>query len=623
MVRLLHEAGSRSILDVVYNHTCEQGADGATLSLRGLDNRAYYRLDWQGRDVDVTGCGNTVDLRHPVPLRLVLDSLRHWVQDLHVDGFRFDLATALARGRDDAYDPDHPFLMALRTDPVLSRVKLIAEPWDVGQHGWRTGQFPPPFAEWNDRYRDCVETFWLADGARQAAGQTGHGVRELATRLAGSQDLFGTRDRGPLASVNYLAAHDGFTLADTTAYDRKHNEANGEHNRDGHDDNRSWNHGVEGPTDDSASSRPRHRSTAQPARHPAAVDRRADDLRRRRDGPHPARQQQRLLPGQRDLLARLGPRALAGRSCWRTTQAPARPAPRARRAAPAAVLRRPPAALGRHRPTSPGSAPTAGGWTRAAGTTPAGAGRSQMALDGNGSGLDGDSLLVRRARRPRDRRCTLPGEPLVAPTYDCSGTAPQRPSPDPIGGTMRPSRYEPHPARHSRSTARGAQRRGSTPCAGRGVAARRSRVRRSPPAELGAAGHASRCRGQDPHRVAERAGAPRADVALEAVPPALVGLGVRAATTAVASGRSRRTRRPGRARPGPSTSSGSSPPRLTKARTCRTSPTCGESPTPEDSTWSTRTGGQAARTSDFQAASSRAPAYLGRRAPAPAAAAGA
>jgi glycogen operon protein len=250
MVRLLHEAGIEVLLDVVYNHTCEQGGDGATLSLRGLDNRAYYRLDWQGRDVDMTGCGNTVDLRHPLALRLALDSLRHWVQDMHVDGFRFDLATALARGQDDAFHPDHPFLMALRTDPVLSRVKLVAEPWDVGQHGWRTGQFPPPFAEWNDRYRDCVKTFWLADASRQAHGQTGHGVRELATRLAGSQDLFGTRHRGPLASVNYVAAHDGFTARDAATYDRKHNEANGEQGRDGQDDNRSWNHGVEGPTDD-------------------------------------------------------------------------------------------------------------------------------------------------------------------------------------------------------------------------------------------------------------------------------------------------------------------------------------------------------------------------------------
>jgi len=247
MVKLLHEAGLEVILDVVYNHTCEQGRDGATLSLRGLDNRAYYRLDERGRDIDVTGCGNTLDMRHPVVCALVLDSLRYWVGECHVDGFRFDLAVALGRGRDDSYHPDHPFLVALRTDPVLSRVKLIAEPWDLGVHGWRTGQFPPPFAEWNDRFRDAVRTFWLPDVERSAHHEPGHGVRELATRLAGSQDLFGRNDRGPIASVNYIAAHDGFTLADTTLYASKHNGANGEGNRDGHDDNRSWNHGVEGP----------------------------------------------------------------------------------------------------------------------------------------------------------------------------------------------------------------------------------------------------------------------------------------------------------------------------------------------------------------------------------------
>ncbi|MDP9221963.1 MAG: glycogen debranching protein GlgX, partial [Actinomycetota bacterium] len=260
MVKAFHEAGLEVILDVVYNHTAEAGALGPTLSFRGLDDLGYYQRveDAHGVPVlpddywDVTGCGNTVDATHTQSLRMILDSLRYWVNEMHVDGFRFDLATALARGRDDAYDPDHPFLMALRTDPVLSRVKLIAEPWDLGPHGWRTGQFPPPFGEWNDRYRDCVRTFWLADAGRQAAGHPGHGVRELATRLAGSQDLFGTRDRGPLASVNYLASHDGFTLADTTAYDHKHNEANGESGRDGHDDNRSWNHGVEGPTEDRA-----------------------------------------------------------------------------------------------------------------------------------------------------------------------------------------------------------------------------------------------------------------------------------------------------------------------------------------------------------------------------------
>ena len=219
MVKLLHAAGLEVILDVVYNHTCEQGRDGATLSWRGLDNRAYYRLDERGRDIDVTGCGNTLDLRHPMVARMVLDSLRYWVGQCHVDGFRFDLAVALGRGRDDAYDPDHPFLVALRTDPVLSRVKLIAEPWDLGVHGWRTGQFPPPFAEWNDRFRDAVRTFWLPDVERSAHHEPGHGVRELATRLAGSQDLFGAHDRGPIASVNYVAAHDGFTLADTTTYD--------------------------------------------------------------------------------------------------------------------------------------------------------------------------------------------------------------------------------------------------------------------------------------------------------------------------------------------------------------------------------------------------------------------
>jgi glycogen operon protein len=247
MIRALHGAGLEVILDVVYNHTCEQDRKGATLSWRGLDNRAYYRLDERGHDIDVTGCGNTFDLRHPMAVRMVLDSLRYWVEHCHVDGFRFDLAVTLGRGRDDGYHPNNPFLVALRTDPVLSRVKLIAEPWDLGVHGWRTGQFPPPFAEWNDRFRDAVRTFWLPDVARSSRNQPGHGVSELATRLSGSQDLFGTRDRGPIASINYIAAHDGFTMADTTAYEHKRNRPNGEGNRDGHDDNRSWNHGLEGP----------------------------------------------------------------------------------------------------------------------------------------------------------------------------------------------------------------------------------------------------------------------------------------------------------------------------------------------------------------------------------------
>ena len=252
MVKLLHRRGIEVILDVVYNHTAEQDRTGAMLSWRGLDNRAYYRLDERGVDIDVTGCGNTLDLRHPVVCRMVLDSLRRWVQEFHVDGFRFDLAVALGRGRGDEYDPDHPFLVALRTDPVLSRVKLIAEPWDVGMHGWRTGQFPPPFSEWNDRYRDAVRTFWGPDVRAQKEGRPTHGVTELATRLAGSRDLFGHRDRGPVASVNFITAHDGFTAHDLTAYDHKHNQVNGEGGRDGSDNNLSWNHGAEGESIDPA-----------------------------------------------------------------------------------------------------------------------------------------------------------------------------------------------------------------------------------------------------------------------------------------------------------------------------------------------------------------------------------
>ncbi|MDN5768645.1 MAG: glycogen debranching protein GlgX [Humibacillus sp.] len=246
MVRDLHAAGIEVLLDVVYNHTAEQHREGMTLSWRGLDQRAYYRLDGRGVDIDVTGCGNTLDLTHPVVTRLVLDSLRYWVQECHIDGFRFDLAVALARGRDDGYDRDHSFHVALRTDPVLSRVKLVAEPWDLGLHGWRTGQFPPPFSEWNDRFRDAARTFWLRDLAAETAGMAGHGIRELATRVAGSADMFDRSDRGTIASVNFVTAHDGFTVADLTTYDVKHNDANGEGGNDGTNDNRSWNHGVEG-----------------------------------------------------------------------------------------------------------------------------------------------------------------------------------------------------------------------------------------------------------------------------------------------------------------------------------------------------------------------------------------
>ncbi len=248
MVRLLHAAGLEVLLDVVHNHTCEVGIEGPTLSWRGLDAATYYRLDPHGRDVDTTGCGNSLDFSQARVVQQTLDSLRYWVQEMHVDGFRFDLAPTLARTV-DGFDPDHPFLVALRADPVLADVKLIAEPWDVGPHGWRTGQFPEPFAEWNDRFRDGLRDFWLVGAGRVVRGGTATGVRDLATRLAGSADVFAA-GRGPLASVNFLTAHDGFTLADATAYEHKHNEANGEGNGDGAPDNRTWNHGVEGGTTD-------------------------------------------------------------------------------------------------------------------------------------------------------------------------------------------------------------------------------------------------------------------------------------------------------------------------------------------------------------------------------------
>lgn len=251
MVHLLHRAGLEVLLDVVYNHTCEGGTDGPQLSWRGLDPTVYYLHDGgtPARFADVTGCGNSLDFRRPRVVQMALDSLRYWVADVGVDGFRFDLAVTLGRD-DDGFTPQHPFLVALQTDPVLAGTKLVAEPWDVGPGGWRTGAFPAPLAEWNDRFRNAARSFWLADPAQAAHGRPGHGVRDLATRLAGSADLFGYSDpplvRGVVASVNYVTAHDGFTLADLTRYEHKRNEANGENNRDGTDDNRSWNHGVEG-----------------------------------------------------------------------------------------------------------------------------------------------------------------------------------------------------------------------------------------------------------------------------------------------------------------------------------------------------------------------------------------
>ncbi|MGW7091256.1 glycogen debranching protein GlgX [Streptomyces sp. NPDC054874] len=241
MVHALHEAGIEVILDVVYNHTAEAGELGPMLSLRGIDNRGYYRLrDDPRRYADYTGCGNTLHVVQPQVLRLITDSLRYWVTEMGVDGFRFDLAAALARSMHDV-DMLSPFLAVIAQDPVLRRVKLIAEPWDVGNGGYQVGAFPPLWTEWNDRYRDAVRDFW-----RGALPD----VRDLGYRLTGSSDLYAWGGRRPYASVNFVTAHDGFTLRDLVSYEQKHNEANGEGNRDGTSDNRAWNCGVEGESDD-------------------------------------------------------------------------------------------------------------------------------------------------------------------------------------------------------------------------------------------------------------------------------------------------------------------------------------------------------------------------------------
>jgi len=241
MVARFHDAGIEVILDVVYNHTAEGNELGPTLSFKGIDNASYYRLlpDTRRYYINDTGTGNTLNLSHPRVLQMVTDSLRYWVHEMHVDGFRFDLGTILAR-EPYGFDQGGGFLDACGQDPVLSSVKLIAEPWDCGPGGYQVGGFPPGWAEWNDRYRDTVRAFWKGDGGTLA---------ELATRLSGSGDLFNRRGRKPWASINFITAHDGFTLNDLVSYNDKHNEANGEDNRDGSSDNRSWNHGAEGTTD--------------------------------------------------------------------------------------------------------------------------------------------------------------------------------------------------------------------------------------------------------------------------------------------------------------------------------------------------------------------------------------
>ena len=242
MVKTLHSAGMEVILDVVYNHTAEGNQCGPTLCFRGIDNASYYRLvaDDKRYYQDYTGCGNTLNMQHPRVLQLIMDSLRYWVTEMHVDGFRFDLAASLAR---ELHEVDRlgAFFDILRQDPVLSQVKLIAEPWDLGEGGYQVGNFPVGWAEWNDKYRDTMRAYWKGDGGL---------IGDFARRLTGSNDLYGHNGRSPFASINFVTAHDGYTLHDLVSYNDKHNEANGEENRDGNNNNLSWNCGVEGPTGD-------------------------------------------------------------------------------------------------------------------------------------------------------------------------------------------------------------------------------------------------------------------------------------------------------------------------------------------------------------------------------------
>ena len=285
------------ILDVVYNHTAEGNHLGPTLSLRGIDNSTYYRLmpDNPRHYMDYTGTGNTLNMQHPRVLQLIMDSLRYWVLEMHVDGFRFDLAATLAR---ELHEVDRlgAFLDIIHQDPVLSQVKLIAEPWDLGEGGYQVGNFPVGWAEWNDRYRDTVRSYWKGDGGL---------VGDLAYRITGSSDLYAHSGRRPYASVNFVTAHDGFTLQDLVSYNEKHNEANGEDNRDGNNNNRSWNCGVEGPTDDPNIQALRAKqkrnllatlllSQGVPMMYAGRCNRAYADG-----------EQQRLLPGQCDQLAEL------------------------------------------------------------------------------------------------------------------------------------------------------------------------------------------------------------------------------------------------------------------------------------------------------------------------------
>ena len=303
MVKVLHSAGIEVILDVVYNHTAEGNHMGPMLSFKGIDNAAYYRLVEDDRRyyMDYTGTGNSLNMRHPYVLQLLMDSLRYWVTDMHVDGFRFDLASTLARGLHEV-DRLSAFFDLIQQDPIISQVKLIAEPWDVGEGGYQVGNFPPQWAEWNGKYRDCLRDYWR--GSHETLG-------EFAYRLTGSSDLYQHDGRRPHASINFITAHDGFTMRDLVSYNDKHNEANGEDNQDGDDSNRSWNCGVEGPTDDPEVNALRSRQQRNLLTSLSPFARHSDGALGRRDRAHAAGQQQRVLPRQRDLVARLGARRRA------------------------------------------------------------------------------------------------------------------------------------------------------------------------------------------------------------------------------------------------------------------------------------------------------------------------
>jgi glycogen operon protein len=289
MVRALHAAGIEVILDVVYNHTAEGNRMGPTLSFRGIDNATYYVLDDDRRYyVDHTGTGNTLDIQSPESMRLVLDSLRYWVTEMHIDGFRFDLAAALGRGPDGVDLSECGLFEVVRQDPVLSGVKLIAEPWDVGENGYQLGNFPPGWAEWNGAYRDTIRKFWRGDRGM---------VPDLASRLAGSADIFAPSGRRTYATVNYVTSHDGFTLTDLVSYDHKHNDANRLGTADGSDENLSSNWGHEGPTESTRIRRLRQRMK----RNMLATLLFSQGVRMILAG-----DEMGLLPGQRDQLVALG-----------------------------------------------------------------------------------------------------------------------------------------------------------------------------------------------------------------------------------------------------------------------------------------------------------------------------